>query len=132
MLNEKIQAALNQQINQEMSAAYGYLAMAAHFDTKNLSGFASWMLTQHSEELDHAMRLYRYVLDRGGEVELDAIEKPQGQFESVRSVFDAARTIATSGVFGSSACTAFFASSRRAPSSATLAASARARGYNPE
>ncbi len=90
MLHEQIRNALNQQINQEMSAAYRYLAMAAHFDVKNLDGFAAWMMSQHQEEMAHAMRLYRYVLDRGGEVTLEAIEKPEAQFDSVRAVFDAA------------------------------------------
>ncbi|MDX1563884.1 MAG: ferritin, partial [Phycisphaeraceae bacterium] len=56
----------------------------------HLDGFARWMMSQHQEEMAHAMRLFHYVLDRGGSVELDAIEKPQGQFDSVRAVFDAA------------------------------------------
>lgn len=90
MLHKDICQALNNQINQEMSAAYSYLAMAAHFDTKNLDGFANWMMAQHLEEHDHAMRLYRYLLDRGGEVALESIDRPNGKFDSVRAVFGAA------------------------------------------
>jgi ferritin len=90
MLHDDICSALNNQINQEMSAAYSYLAMAAHFDTKNLDGFASWMMTQHLEEHAHAMRLYRYLLDRGGKVALTAIAQPNAAFDSVRAVFNAA------------------------------------------
>jgi ferritin len=87
MLDERIEKALNRQINHEMGAAYHYLAMAAFFERKNLSGFAAWMLQQRQEELNHAMRLYNYVLDRGGRVELDALSKPQGEFQDVHEVF---------------------------------------------
>jgi len=88
MLDPKLEKALNHQINLEYAAAYEYLAMAAHFDAKNLEGFSKWMLAQHVEEMAHAMRLYRYVLDRGGRVELGAIHKPQMDFDSIRAVFD--------------------------------------------
>jgi len=51
--------------------------MAADFESKNLAGFAKWMKAQSAEELNHAMKLFNYVLERGGHVELMAIEKPQ-------------------------------------------------------
>ena len=90
MLSEKIETALNQQINHEMAAAYSYLAMAGHFERLNLTGFASWMLQQRSEELTHAMRLFKYLLDRGGKLDLAAVEKPQGEFGTIREVFEKA------------------------------------------
>jgi len=48
--------------------------MAADFESKNLAGFAKWMKAQSAEELNHAMKLFNYVLERGGHVELMAIE----------------------------------------------------------
>ena len=90
MLSEKIETALNEQINHEMAAAYIYLAMAGHFERLNLTGFASWMLQQRSEELTHAMRLFKYLLDRGGKLDLAAVEKPQGEFGTIREVFEKA------------------------------------------
>ncbi len=90
MLDSKLESAINQQINQEFAAGYSYLAMAAHFEGRNLDGFAQWMTAQHQEELAHAMRLYRYVLDRGGKVTLEAIDKPKADFGSTRGVFEAA------------------------------------------
>ena len=87
MIDSKVADALNKQINQEMTASYHYYAMSAHFEQKNLGGFASWMMVQRNEELAHADRLYRYVLDRGGEVVLEAIEKPRTEFDSIRDVF---------------------------------------------
>lgn len=87
MIDPKIEKALNDQINQEMTAAYNYLAMAAHFDAANLSGFANWMYQQRLEELDHAMRFFHYVIDRGGKIKLQAVENPHKKYSSILDVF---------------------------------------------
>jgi ferritin len=76
MIAEKIQKALNKQINMELYSAYLYLSMAAHFQAANLTGFANWMKAQAKEELLHGMKLYDYVLDRDGRVTLEAIAAP--------------------------------------------------------
>ena len=90
MLHKKIEAALNKQINQEIAGAYDYLAMAAYFERISLSGFSSWMLHQRAEELEHAMKLFHYIVDRRGRVELQAVSKPQTDYDSVKAVFERA------------------------------------------
>ena len=40
MLNEKLQTALNDQINAELSSAYSYFAMSSYFQNINLEGSA--------------------------------------------------------------------------------------------
>ena len=55
MLSEKMLAALNEQINAELSSAYQYLAMAAYFESVNLEGSARWMKKQSREEVEHAI-----------------------------------------------------------------------------
>jgi len=87
-MNEKIQNAINKQINAEIYSAYLYLAMAAYFDSKGLAGFANWMKTQYQEEMAHAMKFYDYVYERGGKVMLEAIEGPKTDFESTLNVFE--------------------------------------------
>ena len=87
MIQQDLQNALNQQINQEFTAAYNYLAMAAYFDTQNLDGFANWMQLQHDEEQVHGMKLLRYLQDRGGEVLLEGIESPRREYSSPLEVF---------------------------------------------
>lgn len=87
MIHQNLQTAINQQINQEFTAAYNYLAMAAYFDTQNLDGFAQWMQLQHDEEQAHGMRLLRYLQDRGGEVLLEGIESPRREFSTPLEVF---------------------------------------------
>ena len=76
MIHEEIETAINAQINQELTAAHTYLGMAAHFDELNLNGFSRWMSLQADEEREHADRLFRYLLDRGGKVRLGAIPAP--------------------------------------------------------
>jgi len=89
-LNPKITQALNDQINQEMAAAYSYLAASAWFESENLEGFAKWMGLQRTEELEHAQRLIDYLHDRGGELKLAAVQKPKSDFETPLDVFKAA------------------------------------------
>lgn len=88
MIHQDLQDALNAQINQELTAAYNYLAISAYFNEDNLDGFASWMQLQHQEELVHAQRLQTYLLDRGGHLELEAIEKPRSIFSSALEAFE--------------------------------------------
>lgn len=89
VISKKMEEALNKQINAELYSAYLYLAMAAYFESTNLSGFAKWMELQAEEEKQHAMKLYHYIVERGGRVVLDAIQKPQSEWKSPLDVFEA-------------------------------------------
>ena len=90
MLGKSIQDAMNQQIKNEFFSAYQYLSMAAYCETANLPGFAHWMRTQAQEEKEHAMKFYDFILERGGHVELRAIEDPRIEFGSPLEVFEGA------------------------------------------
>jgi len=87
MLSKALQNGFNDQIQKELYSSYLYLAMSAHFESVNLPGFASWMKKQADEERGHAMRLWEYVYDRGGKVELKAIEQPPTAFGKPLEVF---------------------------------------------
>lgn len=93
MLTPKIENALNDQIHHEFSNAYAYLAAAAWFAERNFPGFAQWMRVQRGEELDHAMRLFDFVLDRNGKIKLAGIEKPGEIYGTPKDVFAAALKI---------------------------------------
>lgn len=82
MLSKKIQNALNQQITFELNSAHLYLSMAAHFFAANLPGFAHWMSVQSKEEAEHAMKIFRYINERGGRVVLEGVDKPPSNFKS--------------------------------------------------
>ena len=88
MLSKKMEEALNAQINAELYSAYIYLAMSAYFESKDLPGMAAWMRAQNDEEVAHAMKIYTYIVDRDGRVALEAIDKPQTDWESPLAVFE--------------------------------------------
>ena len=88
MLSDALQNGFNEQIQKEFYSSYLYLAMAAHFEAANLPGFASWMKKQSDEERGHGMKLWDYVYDRGGKVELSAIEQPPVAFGKPLEVFE--------------------------------------------
>ena len=90
MGSKKLFDALNKQLNQELAAAYLYLSMAAYFEGTNHPGFATWMRAQSGEENQHAMKFWEHIYDRGGNVELLAIEKPRTDFKSPLDAFEAA------------------------------------------
>ncbi len=88
MIVSDIQDAINTQIKNEYYSSYLYLSMAAYCETKNYPGFASWLRNQSDEELDHAMRLYDYILDRDGKVILEAIDQPPSEFGTLEEMFE--------------------------------------------
>ncbi len=88
MLNKKLEVELNKQLNAELYSAYLYLSMSAYLSANNLSGFSNWMKVQFEEEQFHAMKLFQYILDRGGNVELETIDKPKSEWKDILDVFD--------------------------------------------
>ncbi|BCL60096.1 ferritin [Desulfomarina profundi] len=88
MISEKINTAINGQINAEMYSSYLYLSMATWFAEKSLSGFATWMRAQAQEEMFHAMKMLDYVLERGGHVEYAAIDQPECNWSTPLEVME--------------------------------------------
>ncbi|MBO7297223.1 MAG: ferritin [Clostridia bacterium] len=89
MLNEKVHALLNQQINKEFYSAYLYLQFSNHFKAAGLDGFANWYMVQAQEERDHAMLFYTYLQNENMPVTLEAIDKPDKVFDSHMAVLEA-------------------------------------------
>ena len=88
MLNEKVEKALNAQINAEMWSAYLYLSMAAHCHAQGQNGMGKWFEVQFKEEQDHAQILFNYIVQRGGKVTLQAIEPVPTTWNSILEVFE--------------------------------------------
>ena len=90
MLSRTVQEAMNEQIKNEFYSAYQYLSMAAYCESANLPGFARWMRMQAREEVEHAMKFYDFILDRGGRVLLQALDQPVADFGSPLEIFEQA------------------------------------------
>jgi ferritin len=88
-LSSKLEKVLNDQINLEFSSAYAYLGMAAYFERTAFTGFGKWMELQSKEELGHANRFFKYIVERGGKVTLRAIAEPKCDYKSPLEAFKA-------------------------------------------
>jgi ferritin len=86
MISKIMQDTINDQIQKELYSSYLYLSMSAYFADKSLSGFAHWMRVQEAEEREHAMKLYDFLLERGGRVNLTAIDAPKTEWTSTLEV----------------------------------------------
>ena len=88
MISETLQEAFNDQINKEFFSEYLYLAVKIYFQELNLQGFANWFDVQVQEEHAHAMGMVNYLNERGGKVDLRAIDKPVIEGKTPLEVFE--------------------------------------------
>ena len=88
MISPRMQDALNKQTNAELYSSYLYLAMAGHFEAANLPGFGNWLRVQAREEYGHGMRLFDFILQRGGQVKLEALAGPPAAWGSPLAAFE--------------------------------------------
>ena len=87
MITQKMEEALNGQVNKELYSAYLYMAMSAHCDSIGLKGFANWFMVQYHEEMFHTMKIYEYIQRQGGKVKLMAVQQPPSEWESPLKLF---------------------------------------------
>lgn len=87
-MKPKIEAAINSQIQAEFQSAYLYLAMSARFEELNLKGAAQWMRTQWEEEIVHALKLFDFMVRRGGKPHMLDLTEPTVTFETALEAFE--------------------------------------------
>ncbi|MBC8385916.1 MAG: ferritin [Candidatus Cloacimonetes bacterium] len=90
MISQKLQKAINEQINKELYSEYFYLSMASYFKSIGLDGFENFFLVQVEEERFHSMKMYNFLNERGGRVILEKIDAPKTEFKSPLEVFELA------------------------------------------
>jgi ferritin len=86
-LEQKVQKAMNEQINKEFFSSYLYLSMSAWCESEGYPGCAKWLALQSKEENEHGMKLYHFIHERGGKVELEGIDKPKTEFKNLTLLF---------------------------------------------
>ena len=90
MLDAKVVALLNDQVNKEFFSAYLYLDFSNFYEAKGLAGFAHWYKIQAQEERDHAMLFYQYLHNNNCSVTLEAIAKPNVEMKELMDPLKAA------------------------------------------
>jgi ferritin len=88
MLSDKMEKALNEQVNWELYSSYFYLSMSAYFESISLAGCAQWMRAQAQEELYHAIKIYDFINERGGRAIMESIDKPPSEWDSPLAIFE--------------------------------------------
>ena len=81
---------VNTQINREFYAAYLYFAMATYFAEINMECFAKLTKNHAKEELEHAKKLYDYLILRDEKVSLSRIEAPDTNWTNPIDAINAA------------------------------------------
>ncbi len=87
MITEKMEKALNQQVQREFYSSALYLSMSAYCSSLDLDGFANWFRIQAMEEMTHAMKMYDYIIERDGRAIVPALEEPPTDFKSAQDAF---------------------------------------------
>lgn len=88
MLTKKIESALNEQVLLEMASSQYYLAMASWAENVGLSGVAQFLYKHSDEERTHAIKLLKYVNERGGHGLVPSLKQPDKEYKSLKSVFE--------------------------------------------
>ncbi|MDE6309993.1 MAG: ferritin [Muribaculaceae bacterium] len=89
MLSEKLEAALNNQVNAELWSAYLYLSMGMNFEKAGFPGIANWFKIQFKEEQAHAEIFMNYINQRGGRVLLMPIAEVPTEWATPLDAFKA-------------------------------------------
>jgi ferritin len=87
MLKEKVEKALNNQIELEAYSSQLYLSMASWAERNGYNGSAEFLYKHADEERMHMLKLFHYINDRDGHAIVPGLKQPPFQFESVKAVF---------------------------------------------
>jgi len=82
LISETIQAAINDQVRNELANSHQYIAIAAYFEAESLFGLAKLYFKQAEEERDHAMKFVKFLLDTGAPLVMKEVPAPRNVFRS--------------------------------------------------
>ncbi len=86
-INPTMQDVVNNLIQLDLNSAYLYLAMSNYLTRIGLIGFGQYLRAQYNEELNHANKLMKYLIDRGGLVEIREIQSKPSSFGTPLETF---------------------------------------------
>ena len=86
-MNQRVEKALNEQIEKEAKSSHFYLAMASWAENQGLSGTAKFLYAHSDEERFHMLKLVKFVNERGGLAIIPGLNQPSASFKSLEHVF---------------------------------------------
>jgi ferritin len=87
MVSKKVENALNAQVEKEAMSSQVYLAMASWAEVQGLEGVAAFLYQHSDEERMHALKLMKYINERGGHAVVPALAKPPKDMKGIMDVF---------------------------------------------
>lgn len=87
-LSKKIEDLLNRQITFEAYAAQAYLALGAWADAAGYVGIPKYLFRHSLEEREHMMQVVDYIMSRGGNIRVEAIDKPAKNPVNLQNCFE--------------------------------------------
>lgn len=87
MLSQKVQEALNNQVEMEGTSSQYYLAWASWAENEGFAGISGFLYRHADEERMHMLKLIKFINERGGKAKIPAIPEPHTKFQSPEEVF---------------------------------------------
>ena len=88
LLSTDVEALLNQQIKKEAHSSAIYLSMASWCNRNGYDFSSDYFFKQAEEEREHQLKIYKYVLDMGGNSISPDINNIKLEYNSFREVFE--------------------------------------------
>lgn len=87
-LSKPIEDILNAQVTKEAQAAQIYLAYGCWADSEAYSGVSNLLFRHVEEERSHMMKVIEYILSRGGEAKIVALDAPPANPKNIQDCFN--------------------------------------------
>lgn len=95
LLSTKVEAKLNELIGDELHAMYTYVAAANWCQENGFLKAYDFFIKESKDEKKHSEILQRYILDMGSCPELDDLDAPEREYDSLQELIYAALEMET-------------------------------------
>ena len=89
-LTEEMEQILNNQIKIEGNSSAKYLAMASWCAEKGFESATSFFMAQADEERTHMLKIFNYILERGGKAISPEVSDVRHEYDSLRELCETA------------------------------------------
>ena len=91
-ISDQMEELLNKQMTREAYQAQVYLSYGAWAESHSFAGVATFLYGHMQEEREHMFKILKYIIDRGGEVKIEAIKAapvhPQDLGECLKNILN--------------------------------------------